>query len=242
MDDKIQGFVLQTIRYGDTSLIVKFYTLNHGLQSYMVKGVRGKHAKNRIAFFQPMTFLRFVQSGQPKGNAMAYLKDPELEYAYQSIPSVMNKSAVLMYLAELLSRTLTQQERNEELYQFIYQSVVWLDLVDSGYANFPLFFTLELSRFLGFYPQSNDQGNAFFDMMEGQFVATQPVHPYYFEKEDSMRLSRLLHCGIDGLPSVVMTGAQRNALLDGIITFMRLHAPVLKGLQSHEILRDVLRG
>lgn len=242
MDDKIQGFVLQAIRYGDTSLIVRFYTLNHGLQSYMVKGVRGKHSKNRMAFFQPMTFLRFVQCGKPKSNAMAYLKEPEVEYAYQSIPFVMSKSAVLMYLSELLSQTLTQQERNEELYRFIHQSVVWLDLVDSGYANFPLFFTLELSRFLGFYPQSNDQGNAYFDMMEGQFVATQPIHPYYLEREDSMRLSRLLNCGINDLSSIVMTGAQRNALLDGILTFMRLHAPVLKGLQSHEILKDVLRG
>lgn len=242
MDDKILGFVLQSIRYGDTSLIVRFYTLNNGLQSYMVKGVRGKDSKNRIAFFQPMTFLRFVQSGKPHGNALAYLKDPEIAYSYQSIPLVMNKSAILLYLSELLSHTLTQQERNDDLYQYIFQSVVWLDLVESGYANFPLYFTLGLTKFLGFYPQANVGSNTYFDMMEGQFVATQPPHPYYLEKEDCARLSKLLDCHIDDLSSVSMTGAQRNMLLDGILTFMRLHAPVLKGLQSHEILRDILRG
>lgn len=241
MDDKIQGFVLQSIRYGDTSLVVRVYTLNGGLQSYMVKGVRGKASRNRAAFFQPMTFLRFVQSGKPSQSGLAYLKDPEVLYAYQSVPLVMNKSAILMYLSELLSHTLTQQERNDDLYQFVYQSMVWLDLVETGYANFPLYFTLELSRFLGFYPQSNYREHACFDMMEGQFTMVIPPHPYYFGQEESRMLSQLLNRGIDDLASVTMTGLQRNALLDGIITFMRLHAPVLKGLQSHEVLKEVLR-
>jgi len=242
MDDKIQGFVLQSIRYGDTSLIVPVYTLNNGLQSYMVKGVRGsKTSRNRIALFQPMTFIRFVQQGKPHKGGLAYLKDVELDYTYQTIPFVMDKSAILIYLTELLSRTLTQQERNDGLYAFVSQSVHWLDLVETGYANFPLYFTLELSRFLGFYPQANYQPHACFDMMEGQFVMGQPVHPYVFDQDESALLARLLNRSIDNLSSVVMTGIQRSALLEGILTFMRLHAPVLKGLQSHEVLKEVFR-
>lgn len=241
MDEKIQGFVLQNVRYGETSLVVRMYTLNNGLQSYMVKGVRGKAPSHRAALFQPMTFLRFVQCGKPRANGLAFLKDVELDYVYQTVPFVMNKSAILIYLSELLSRTLTQQERNDELYGFVSQSVHWLDLVESGYANFPLYFTLELSRFLGFYPQSNYHPQACFDMMEGRFVDSRPPHPYYFESMESAVLSRLLGCGIDNLSSVVMTGAQRNAILDGVLAFMRLHAPVLKGLQSHEVLKEVLR-
>jgi DNA repair protein RecO (recombination protein O) len=241
MDDKIQGFVLQNIRYGETSLVVRMYTLNSGLQSYIVKGVRGKASHHRAALFQPMTFLSFVQNGKPNQGGLAFLKDVELAFVYQTIPFVMNKSAILIYLSELLSCTLTQQEPNDDLYGFVSQSVRWLDLVESGYANFPLYFTLELSRFLGFYPQSNYRPQSFFDMTEGQFVMSQPVHPYYFDRESSAVLSRLLNCGIDNLSSVTMTGAQRNALLDGVLTFMRLHAPVLKGLQSHEVLKEVLR-
>lgn len=241
MDDKTQGFVLQNIRYGDSSLIVRIYTLNNGLQSYMVKGARGKSAHHSVALFQPMSFLRFVQQGKPRQNGLLFLKDVELDYVYQTIPFVMDKSAILIYLSELLSRTLTQQERNEGLYSFVMNSVHWLDLVESGYANFPLFFTLELSRFLGFYPKTDYQPESFFDMMEGHFVRLQPVHQYYFEKKESLMLSHLLDCGIDNLSSVVMTGEQRNAVLDGILTFMRLHAPVLKGVQSHEILKEVLR-
>ena len=241
MNDKTQGFVLQSIRYGDSCLIVKVFTLDYGLQTFMVKGVRGKTSKNRAAFFQPMTFLRFVQNNRPSKSGIGYIRDIELLYAYHSLATTMNKSAILIYLSDLLSHTLTQQERNEPLYHFVLQSVEWLDLVEAGYANFPLYFTLELSRFLGFYPQSNYREHALFDMMEGQFVMTTPAHAYYLDEENSRFLSRMLNLGIDEMTKVPMTGLQRGVLLDGIITFMRLHAPVWKGLQSHEVLKEVLR-
>ena len=236
-----QGLVLHTSPYSESSLIVKVFTLDNGLQTFMVKGVRGKTSKNRAAFFQPMTFLRFVQNNRPSKSGIGYIKDIELFYAYRSFATTMNKSAILIYLSDLLSHTLTQQERNEPLYHFIFQSVEWLDLVETGYANFPLYFTLELSRFLGFYPQSNYREHALFDMMEGQFVMTVPEHAYYLDEENSRYLSRILNLGIDEIARVPMMGLQRNALLDGIIAFMRLHAPVLKGLQSHEVLKEVLR-
>lgn len=241
MNEKTQGFVLQSIRYGDHDLIVKLYTLNNGLQTFMVKGVRGKSSRNRAAFFQPMTFLNFVQKTKPQSSSLCFMGDVEVAYAFQTIPNVMNKSAILMYIAELLSYSLTQQEPNVSLYSFVNQSIVWLDLVEEGYANFPLYFTLELSRFLGFYPQSNYSEQAVFDMVEGRFVSSAPLHPYYLNAEDSFVLARLLNRGIDELPKLTMTGAMRSNLLEGIITFMRLHAPLLKGLQSHEVLKEVLR-
>lgn len=241
MEDKIQGFVLQSIRYGDSSLVVKMFTRQAGLQTYMVKGVKGHASRNPAAFFQPLTFLRFVQSGRPRPNGMAYLKDPELDYAFQSIPSVIKKSAILIYLAELLSHTLTQQEQNEELFQFVQQSVAWLDLVDSQYANFPLFFTLELTRFLGFYPHPDQAGQGLFDLMEGRFVASPPPHPYYFDKEKSAVMARFINLKIDNIATIILNGNQRNELLEGLITFVRLHAPLMKGLQSHEILSEVFR-
>ena len=241
MNEKTQGFVLQSIRYGDHDLIVKVYTLSNGLQTFMVKGVRGKSSRNRAAFFQPLTFLNFVQKTKLPSKTMCFMSDVEVAYAYQTIPNVMNKSAILMYVAELLSHSLTQQESNPQLYTFVEHSLVWLDLVEEGYANFPLYFTLELSRFLGFYPQTNYSEHAMFDMMEGRFVSAAPLHPYYFNEEDSLLFAQLLNKGIDELPRVSMTGAMRSNLLEGIITFMRLHAPLLKGLQSHEVLKEVLR-
>ena len=240
MDETIQGIVLQSIRYGDTSLIVKVYTRNLGLRSYMVKGAFNHNAKNRAALFQNLHLINYVEAGKPNRSSLGYMKDVQLATVYQSIPFVMNKSAILMYISELLTKTLTEQEQNEALYDFISKSLLWLDLVHQDYANFPLFFTLELTRHLGFYPKANHEAGYCFDMMEGSFAHDLPIHPYYFEAESATTLSKLLNVGIDEACHVPLNVIQRRALLDGLIIFMRLHAPVMNDFHSHDVLKTVL--
>ena len=240
MDDKLQGIVLQGIRYGDTSLIVKIYTRNFGLKSYMLKGAFSHSSKCRAAFFQPLNVIEFVVNGKNNHGSLGYVKDVQMLFPYQTLFSDMRKSAVLMYVEELLSRSLTEQEQNLALYDFIVHSLQWLDLTEKGYANFPLFFTLELSRFLGFYPKPNMASLPFFDMMEGHFVGTAPIHPYYLEGDSAFILSAMLNQDLEKAMQMPLNVTQRRNLLDGIITFMRLHAPFLKSLQSHEVLQTVL--
>lgn len=241
MDDKIQGVVLQSIRYGDTSLIVKVFTREYGLRSYMVKGAFNRGASNRAALFQNLHFIQYVEAGKPNKGSLHYLKDVQLSMVYQSIPMVMNKSAILMYISELLSKTLTEEAQNATLYDFVHRSMQWLDLVEDSYANFPLYFTLELTRQLGFYPKANHQSGWCFDMMEGSFAHDYPLHPYYLDATDAALLSSLLDLGIDEVCRLPLLVQQRRALLDSLITFMRLHAPVMNDFHSHEVLQTVLQ-
>lgn len=240
MDDTIQGIVLQSIRYGDTSLIAKVFTQNFGLRSYMVKGAFNRNSKCRAALFQNLHLINYVEAGKPNKSSLGYMKDVQLSTVYQSIPFVIHKGAILMYVSELLTKTLTEQEQNEPLYDFIVQSLHWLDLVEQDYANFPLFFTLELTRHLGFYPKDNHATGYCFDMMEGSFAHDYPLHPYYFDADAAQLLSQLLNVGIDEACCLPLHVSQRRELLDGLIVFMRLHAPVMKDFHSHEVLKTVL--
>ena len=240
MDDLIQGIVLQSIRYGDTSLVVKVLTRNHGLHSYMVKGAFNRNAKTRAALFQNLHLINYIEAGKPNKGSLGYMKDVQIATVYQSLPFVMNKSAILMYVSELLTKTITEQEQNEALFDFIVRSLQWLDLVERDYANFPLFFTLELTRHLGFYPKANHQPGYCFDMMEGTFAHDFPLHPYYFDAESAALLAMLLDKGIDEACGMPLRVGQRRSMLDGLITFLRLHAPVMKDFQSYEVLKSVL--
>jgi DNA repair protein RecO (recombination protein O) len=135
MDDKTEGIVLQSVRYGDTSLIVKVFTRTQGLKSYMLKGAFNRGAKNRAALFQNLNVIQYVEVGNPKSHTLGYLKDAQLAMVYHSLPMVMNKSAIMMYVSELLSKTITEQEQNEALYDFIVSSLQWLDLVEQDVAE-----------------------------------------------------------------------------------------------------------
>ena len=240
MDDKTEGIVLQSVRYGDTSLIVKVFTRKQGLKSYMLKGAFNRGSKNRAALFQNLNVINYVEVGKPKSGTLNYLKDAQLSLVYHNLPMVMNKSAIMMYVSELLSKTITEQEQNEALFDFIVGALQWLDLVEQDYASFPLFFTLELTRHLGFYPKANHQAGFCFDMMEGAFAHDYPLHPYYLDAETAALLASLLNVGIDEASRRPLRLSQRRELLDGLIVFMRLHAPVMKDFHSHEVLKTVL--
>lgn len=240
MGNKTQGIVLQSIRYGDSSLIVKVFTYNFGLRSYMVKGAFNRNSKNKVALFQNLNVINYVESDKPNGVSLGYMKDVQLSCIYQSLPVEMKKSAIVLYVSELLSKTLTGQEQNIPLYEFIVRSLQWLDLVEGQYANFPLFFTLELTRHLGFYPKTNWRTELCFDMMEGVFVQDYPLHPYYLDVETAAMLSGFLNKGIDEACAVFLPLSQRRDLMDSLIVFMRLHTPVMKDFHSHEVLQAVL--
>ncbi len=241
MGDKIQGVVLQSVRYGDSSLVVKVFTRQLGLRSYMVKGAFSRGAKNRAALFQDLNVIAYVEAGKPSPAGLGYMKDVQIDMVFRSLPFEMGKRAVLMFASEMLSKTLAGQEQNTGLYDFVVQSLQWLDLVDGCYANFPLYFTLELARHLGFHPTDNHRAGYSFDMMEGRFVADSPVHPYCFDANQAALLHALIGMGVDEACRLPLRLEQRRNLLDGLIVFMRLHAPVMNGFHSHEVLKEVLR-
>ena len=240
MDDKTEGIVLQSVRYGDTSLIVKVFTRTMGLKSYMVKGALNHGAKSRVALFQPLNIIQYVEAGKPNKSTLGYMKDVQMASLYHSIPFVMKKSAILMYVSELLTKIITDQEANETLFNFIVRSLQWLDLTEEDYANFPLYFTLELTRYLGFYPKANHKDGSSFDMMEGYFVHDIPLHPYYYDANTASLFATLLDANIDAACQMPLHLSQRRALFDGLIVYIRLHAPVMNDFRSHEVLKTVL--
>ena len=59
---KTKAIVLSFLKYGDTSLIVRCFTLEDGLKSYLLKGVlSAKKGKIKAAYFQPLTQLNIEQ-------------------------------------------------------------------------------------------------------------------------------------------------------------------------------------
>lgn len=240
MTDHARGIVLQQLRYGDSSLIVKLYSEQHGLLTFMVKGAYGRKSRFRPALFQPLSMLEFVASVQPNKD-FQYFTEVTVETPYHSIPLDVYKSTIALFLAELLSKTLVEQGPNPMLFGFLHSSLQWLDLQHEHFADFHLFFMLELSRFLGFYPRLQAEASwRVFDLLEGSF-RTQPAGlAYYLEQEEALLLRQLAQTSLQNLPALKHSLAQRRRLLDILILYYQLHLPIFKGLQSHEVLRTVL--
>ncbi|MCE1200514.1 MAG: DNA repair protein RecO [Bacteroidia bacterium] len=240
MTDHARGIVLQQMRYGDTSLIVKLYSEQHGLLTFMVKGALGRKSRFRPALFQPLSILEFVASVQPNKD-FQYFTEVSVETPYHSIPLDVHKSTIALFLAELLSKTLVEQGPNPMLFSFLHSSLQWLDLQHEHFADFHLFFMLELSRFLGFYPRLQaEAGWQVFDLLDGSFRVQPAGLSYYLEFDEAQQFRQLALTNLENLAGLKHTLTHRRRMLDILILYYQLHLPIFKGLQSHEVLRTVL--
>ena len=153
---KTRGLVLSYIRYRETSVIVRIYTEAYGLQSYIENGVRSSRGRNKIALFQPLTLLDLVVYHKEQGGIQR-ISEVRVSPPYRSIPFELSKATMALFVAEVLGRVLREEESNPALFDFLRESLLWLDAAGEHFENFHLWFLWQLSFYLGFQPESARQ-------------------------------------------------------------------------------------
>ena len=94
--------MLSSIKYGDTSLIVRAFTQSDGVKSYLLKGVlAAKKAKIRPAYFLPLMQLEIVANHKNKGT-LENIRDVKVSIPYQTLHTDVIKNRVVLFLAEML--------------------------------------------------------------------------------------------------------------------------------------------
>ncbi len=164
-----KAIVLSSLKYGDTSLIVRCFTLEEGIKTYLIRGVlKAKKGKIKAAYFQPLTQLNIEASHNNKGNLNS-LKEVHVINPYKSIYSNIFKQTIVLFLSEILKQFYSRRRRKYTLFSFIETSLIWLDTHDK-ISNFHLLFLLNLSKYLGFYPDVSGTENQYFNLVEGCFT------------------------------------------------------------------------
>lgn len=237
---KTRAIVLRTTRYGDNSLIVKLLTEQNGLQSFMVKGAFNKNAKIRAAFFQPLTMLEIVAANS-RGD-LKYLKETSIEYVYQNIHLDINKNAIVLFISELLSKSIQDSETDCELFHFIHHALTLLDTMENNYADFPLKFSIELSRYLGFSPNISNYKPGFnFDLEESCFRHENSNSVYFIDNKLSTLFYNLCCSNIFEDVCLNLKNAERRQLLETVMTYYKLHVSGFNEIKSIDILKTVLQ-
>src|SRR5687768_12814689 len=191
---KTKGIVLRAVKYGETSLIVTMFTELFGLQSYLVNGVRTstKKGSGKANLFQPAAILDLVVYHNELKNIQR-LKEFKWGHLYTTLFFDVIKNSVALFMIELMQKTLKQPEPNPDLFHFLEDSFLHLDISDeSVVANYPLFFALHLSGFYGFrFSDTYSSKNHILDLREGEFVSEQPTHAYFLDGDYSNITSQL---------------------------------------------------
>lgn len=227
--------MISYLKYQEKSLIVKCFTLSDGLKSYFVRDAFSSRKSNqKIAYFQPLTILEIEAIHKNKGTLESF-KEIKVATPFHSIHSDVVKSTIVMFVSEILNTSIQEEEKNEALFNFLETAMNWLDN-HNEISNFHLILLLEITKYLGFYPDVSNTENKFFEMTEGVFS---PFHAISSLTEHETNLFRkLIALKFDNNQKSFHV-IERQMLLKILIDYYSFHLDGFRKPKSIEVLKEV---
>lgn len=234
---KTEAIVLHAIKYGDQRLIVDMFTREHGRLSFVVPVPRSERARIKKQYLQPLTLLQLEADVRPQ----AQLQKLREAWLLQPLPSLFSdakKLSIGLFVSEFLYHALKGEQRDELLFDYVRSSIEWLDGSAGAFANFHLVFLMRLSRFLGFFPNLEGNGD-YFDLRAATFCTAPPVHRDFLMPQEAGRIRLLMRMDYPTMHLFLLNRAERNRILEILLLYYRLHLPAFPELRSLNILREL---
>lgn len=238
---KTRAIVIRSIDYSETSIIVKVYTEEFGLQSYLIKGAKRSKASIRASLFQPL-FLLNLNVYNKEGKQLQTIKEATLDIPLNSTYTNPSKISILFFINEMLNKCLQEAEANPELFSFLHEAIQFLDSAEAHFTNFHLIFLVRLSRYLGFYPQGNYTASTpMFDLREGRFVRQLPTHPDYLLDNKSKLIYQIITSNWYSMEKLEVSYQERKEILENLIRLYQIHLSFMGNISSHKVLEEIFK-
>lgn len=220
------GIVLHTTPYGEASVIVKVFTRQLGLRSYIIKG-SGRSGRAKQNLLQPLSCLDMVVYDNPK-TELNHVKELSVRNPAQLSSPVDN--ALRFFMTEVLYKSLQEAEPMPALFDYVESLQSCRD------ASLPIAFLLTVARHLGIEPLDNSSlREPLFDLQEGCYVSVAT------ETTLTPQISSLLHEYLTAQSPFDAPLPLRRALIDALLAYYHIHLASFRNFISHEILHTVLK-
>jgi len=237
---KTRAIVFKTTDYGESSVIVQLFTEKFGLQSYIINGVKKPKAKITRNMLQALHLLDVVVYHK-NNNSIQRVSELKNSPVLLSVPYDVLKSCLAIFLNEVLYKAIRQQGADENLFGFVFSAVEWLDHETGRLANFHLLFLVQLTRYLGFYPDLTRANDAdYFDMKNGVFSRYKPDSLSYLSQPHTRNFYALIQCSFENAPLLKLNNDDRRFLLSKLLEYYALHIESFGNIRSQSVLEEVL--
>lgn len=239
MQEKLEGIVINVIKYNDKHNIAHIYTDKLGMLPFLVRQGTTHASRMRNAMFMPLSLIGFEARLQP-GRELGTLHDVRRTAMLMSIYSDPMKNAVAMFVSELLSHTIQEQEQNMVLYSYIKSCILRLEESRASIANFHICFLYQLGQFIGIQPDIDSYHEGYwFNMSEGVYTQHPHAGAKMLPPSQAQVLPLLSRMTFDNMHHFKFTRDQRNEMLEIILGYYRLHHSTLGTLRSPEVLKQL---
>jgi DNA repair protein RecO (recombination protein O) len=218
-----RGIVFRFTKFRETSIIANIYTEELGLNSYIVNSVRSAKSKFKIGYFEPLSLVDITCYHQANRD-INRISEIKSAYPLHSLRQDIYKSAISMFIAEVLNKCIIERDKNIDLFGFLFNSILSLEKSEKN-NSFHLQFMIKLAQYLGF------------GIHEPESLINNAINPQFFDNPKNMRMMQMLiEEEITKTPKI--SSEARNTLLSELIHYYRLQLDMPK-LKSLEVLQTV---
>lgn len=243
MFQSVEAIVLQLIPHKDHNAIVKLFTNKLGLASCWINSIRSKSSTIRTAGLQPLTIINAVID-QRETRHLSTLKEMQASFFPSNIITNIEKSAIAIFIAELLSHSIKESATDVSLYNFLRESIILLNNTNEKCTNFHIIFMLNLSNHLGILPKNSFSAQTpYLNLEEGCYQSRlnkpEPkLHATFLYPEESECISKLSALPMAYFAEGEISPALRKNILHGLLKYFEIHASMAP-LKSHHVLEEV---
>lgn len=224
---KTRGIVISYIKYKESSIITTIFTESFGLQTYIVNSIRSQKSKNKISYFQPLTLLELVVYKNDKKNIQR-ISEYKSAFTYTDIPFNPQKSSIAIFISELLAKTLSSEENQTPLFDFLFSSLSYFDIANTiNVKNFHLQFINHLCIHLGIYANSHE------------IISQIELKTGFSQQETNDCLLTLTNIqSIHYTKEINISLYQRKLVFSSLILFLQEHFITLSNIKSIDVIRE----
>ena len=239
MFEKTNAIVIKSLKFGDSSLIVNCYCESFGLQTFILKGIlKSKKSKSpKKSLFEPLSIIEIIFS-KKKGNNMGYIKEAKLKFPYMDIPFNIDKKNILFFLNEFLYEVLKEDKtKNINLFKYLYNALIWFDS-SKKISNFLIKFIFDLTKFLGFQPNTENNKFSYFDLQNGCLTNTKPKGKFI---QGKLKNTMILFLGttFDKIILIKLNKIERIKLFNYALDYFKIHLQGFNKPKSISILNEI---
>jgi len=237
MQQTITGLYLNHTNYGDTSVIVKLYTLQYGTVSFIIKGLKRK--KGATALLQPFHYVELNSNFKPDRD-LNFGNNIKLIRPSYSLTTDIRKSTVAIFLTDVMSKTLKESAPSEETYTVIELLIESYDK-EEFMPLFHFYFLVQLIQLLGVLPDVGKNNST--DLLhkeKGLFEACAQPDNTYFNLETSLALKQIIGTKFAEIRELKWSKKTKNELLKNLVNYIEMQTEIREGsIVSHQILETI---
>ncbi|MDF1551173.1 MAG: DNA repair protein RecO [Bacteroidales bacterium] len=239
MHEQTRAIVIRYLKYTDHSAIAHLYTEKFGRISVMVRHSKSKKSVSKKSILQPL-FLLNINIVYKHNREIQQCSEMNNFPFFNDIPFNIVKNSIALFLAEILSKVLKEEEANPALFEFLHSSLQLFDQSKEGAANFHLIFLYELSKFLGFYPDNNYSiRNKYFSLRDGYYTDFQRSDEISLNEQLSEQFYNISNKGFGSLHTLSLARELRIKILLALIKYYQFHLPEIGKIKSLDVLNQL---